>query len=235
MFSDSARYATHGEDVTAETLRLFHTVASAYRSAPTKYEMNLVLKGHYIFDSSDPYHAETLPNDHVKVVGQDGLLQQFLNYVTKHYHTFPTYDLAVLLSGRTFENKIRGLATVSGMCDHPAFRGVIAQPTYPNHVLNSNVIAHEIGHTLSSHHDGQNGSPNMDCDSKEYIMAPHVNTNTQFSSCSIELFNTFMDASTCLYNNPETTPIREAKLTDPYYHAHPLNDPNKGRPGSTHI
>lgn len=190
LFSDYARVQQLGaRQVAVLGRRLMNNIASYYLNAPTMNEFRIVMSGHYMFDKGDPYKKLNTKAG-IVVTGNRGLLQQFLNHVNKHRSKYPAHDSAMLLSNNNMQYNIRGLANVESYCTYNA--GGINMVTYSNEVLNSVLVAHELGHTLGLMHDPEH---------HQAIMNPYVQGVSTFSRASIRTLNRIGNAR-CLRNNP---------------------------------
>jgi hypothetical protein len=134
-------------------------------------------------DTSDTFSATTVPAD---------LLAEVATYRGK----LPSggSGLTHLMTGRTLDGNIIGIAYLGAVCDGNESAS-LSQST-ASMMEGALVAAHELGHNFSAVHDGVSGA----CSStpQTYLMAPSINFNNQFSSCSLGLINTLVKTASCL-------------------------------------
>ena len=150
-------------------------------------------------------HLEMMANDPYNNYNglQGDLLESFCDYqVQRNAGTDSDpnhWDMALLLSGLDFHDTngfpgTMGLAYVGGVCvptsdcliGELGVRNQAGKP-YPSTGFTSVfVMAHEIGHNLGMHHDG-----NVGCESNGFIMSASRGTHeeTQWSQCSRKVIN----------------------------------------------
>ena len=137
-----------------------------------------------VSDTDDPFSATTVPTD---------LLAELATYRGK----LPGSDdsgLTHLMSGRTLDGNIIGIAYVSAVCD--GSDSVSLSDTTISTTMGALVAAHELGHNFNSPHDGVAGA----CAStpQTYLMAPQINFNNQFSACSLTQITARASSASCL-------------------------------------
>ncbi|CAN8032588.1 unnamed protein product [Ixodes persulcatus] len=94
--------------------------------------------------------------------------------------------------GKSILNGIMGYAEPGGLCSERE-RVAIAEDAPHSYSL-TQIIAHELGHTLGATHDGDLTDNNHCSGNGGYIMAPytHGSNNGHFSNCSIEEIQNFV-------------------------------------------
>uniref|UniRef100_A0A0K8RAV2 Putative metalloprotease n=1 Tax=Ixodes ricinus TaxID=34613 RepID=A0A0K8RAV2_IXORI len=107
-------------------------------------------------------------------------------------------QLADLMNGRITTN-VKGLAYLGGLC-HPTRR--FGQIEDVAHTFSGvSAAAHELGHLMGMHHDGEipsynvSGTPWLQCSrSGGYLMAPYLGGANEgfFSRCSLQQMNLFL-------------------------------------------
>jgi hypothetical protein len=137
-----------------------------------------------VSDTDDPFSATTVPTD---------LLAEVATYRGK----LPGSDgsgLTHLMSGRTLDGNIIGIAYVGAVCD--GSDSVSLSDTTISTTMGALVAAHELGHNFNSPHDGVAGA----CAStpQTYLMAPKINFSNQFSSCSLTQITARAASASCL-------------------------------------
>ena len=137
-----------------------------------------------VSDTDDPFSATTVPTD---------LLAELATYRGK----LPRSDgsgLTHLMSGRTLDGNIIGIAYVSAVCD--GSDSVSLSDTTISTTMGALVAAHELGHNFNSPHDGVAGA----CAStpQTYLMAPQINFSNQFSACSLTQITARAATASCV-------------------------------------
>lgn len=135
-------------------------------------------------DATDTFSATTVPTD---------LLSEVATYRGK----LPASDgsgLTHLMTGRTLDGNIIGISYQSSVCNGNDSAS-LSQST-ASMMEGALIAAHELGHNFSAVHDGVTGA----CSStpQTYLMAPTINFNNQFSSCSLGLINSLVKTASCL-------------------------------------
>ena len=129
------------------------------------------------------------------------LLDEFCSWQKKQNSedTKLHWDHALLLTGLDLRsknnNKIVGLAPVSGMCQTETSCTV----SEGSHFESVFVIAHEIGHSLGMKHDGRTDF--NECDPSAYLMSPTLGSGkNSWSSCSKKYLDEFLstEQASCL-------------------------------------
>jgi hypothetical protein len=103
--------------------------------------------------------------------------------------------LTHLMSGRTLDSNIIGIAYVGEVCD--GSNSVSLSDTTVSTTMGALVAAHELGHNFNAPHDGAAGGA---CAStpQTYLMAPQINFSNQFSSCSLTQINARLASASCV-------------------------------------
>jgi metallopeptidase family M12-like protein len=135
-------------------------------------------------DANDTFSATTDPND---------LLSEVATYRGKLPKS-DTTGLTHLMTGRSMDGNIIGIAYLGAVCDGDYSAG-LSQSTVST-TMGALVAAHELGHSFNSIHDGIPGV----CAStpQTYLMAPTINYSNQFSSCSLSQINALVATASCL-------------------------------------
>lgn len=136
----------------------------------------------------DPY-TTTNPED---------LLVEFRDYWNTN-HADITRAVAHLFTGKDLVGSIIGIAYVSVVCNDTFAYGLSESKFSANFARRQTLTAHEPGHNWSSSHCDEVGSC-TDCCPLGHTMCssvPAMPSNT-FSTCSVDVIDTFRDASTCL-------------------------------------
>jgi hypothetical protein len=134
-------------------------------------------------DASDTFSTTTIPTD---------LLAEVATYRGKLPND--SSGLTHLMSGRTLDGSIIGIAYVGTVCD--GADSVSLSDTTVSTTMGALVTAHEIGHNFNAPHDGVAGA----CAStpQTYLMAPKINLSNQFSTCSLTQIAARAATASCL-------------------------------------
>ena len=108
--------------------------------------------------------------------------------------------LTHLFTGRTLDGSTVGIAYSGALCRRE-FGAGLTQGTH-SETMDSLIAAHEIGHNFGAPHDGTSGA----CESEtgDFLMAPRLNGNDQFSSCSITEMLDDISRASCISALPGT-------------------------------
>ena len=109
--------------------------------------------------------------------------------------------LSHLFTGRNLDTTTVGIAYTGALCSR-RFGAGLTQATH-NVMTDSLIAAHELGHNFGAPHDGTSGSA---CESEtgDFIMAPRINGEDQFSSCSITQMQSDVNRASCITPLPST-------------------------------
>jgi len=195
--NDVARVAEQGGEAVAisDTIATVATMNAVIANSGLSPRIRIVLSNQLVFDE-DPFTPQPLENGEID---EEDLLNAFNDWAADE--PLPAHDLHVLLSGYDFSGNVVGIAPVSGMCSNER-SGLVVQATRNLQNLIGLVSIHEIGHSLSMNHDGDNG-----CPQSGFIMSPSADPrlmNPQFSDCSQGEYLAFIDSanSQCLDDLP---------------------------------
>ena len=135
--------------------------------------------------SNDPFTDEREASD-------------LLDELSTYRSTTPAQNsngLTHLYTGRDLSGTTVGIAWTGALCSN--FFGAGLSEGNGSPTFDSLVAAHEIGHNFGAPHDGQSGSA---CESEtgSFIMAPQLNGNDQFSSCSIAEMSDDIAGASCI-------------------------------------
>ncbi|OWF37336.1 A disintegrin and metalloproteinase with thrombospondin motifs 16 [Mizuhopecten yessoensis] len=145
--------------------------------------------------TSDRFKAQ--PRD---LIYADEVLNKLIKWRFRMGTDLPVHDHTILFTGYdlyrpTIANKgVAGFARVKSMCSHTSV-SIVEEHGGFNSILTA---THEIGHSLGAYHDGHN---NTCIGEDNYIMTPIGGSATpsnalnpfQFSSCSEDAFQSFLD------------------------------------------
>jgi hypothetical protein len=129
------------------------------------------------------------------VSGEDTLLDRFRTYMFSGAgSSIPKGGVNHLFSGKNFDGSTLGVAYVGALCN-TQFGYAINEVRVAN-TTSALVVAHEMGHSFGSDHDGEMGSA---CSGQTgaWLMSPSINGSTQFSPCSINTIMPEINAATC--------------------------------------
>jgi len=197
-FSDTTRVAQQGGEAAAlaDTIAAASAMNRVFAETSLSPRVRFVLVGQDVFEE-DPFTVSMVGGGEVD---DQVLLSSFNAWAGAE--PLPPHDSHVLFSGLDFAGFTVGLAPLGAMCSGPD-SGVIIQASPDLEGAVPFIGVHEIGHTLSMNHDGDNG-----CPVGSLIMSASLDTynvQAEFSSCSQEewsQFHTYGEAS-CLADVPD--------------------------------
>lgn len=103
--------------------------------------------------------------------------------------------LTHLFTGRDLDGTTVGIAFIDSICDRQYGAG-LTEARNRSVWVESLITAHEMGHNFGAPHDGDqacSGTP-----SNTFLMAPSINGNDQFSSCSLSIMQPRANAASCI-------------------------------------
>jgi len=103
--------------------------------------------------------------------------------------------LSHLFTGRNLNTTTVGIAYTGALCSR-RFGAGLTQGTH-DITTDTLIAAHEIGHNFGAPHDGTSGSA---CESEtgDFLMAPRINGNDEFSSCSLSQIQDDINRASCI-------------------------------------
>jgi len=151
--------------------------------------------------ASDPFDPATFdPTD---------LLTELSEYRLQN-PTHSSRGLTHLYTGRDVTGTTVGLAWLGTTCSD--YFGAGLSEGRAGLITDSLIAAHEIGHNFNADHDGEAGRSCPDTP-EDFIMAPSVNLNQQFSDCSINRMQAHAARARCVAALPAVDVSIE--MTDP--------------------
>ncbi|MEL6667973.1 MAG: M12 family metallo-peptidase [Bacteroidota bacterium] len=175
---------------------MLNTLALVQTNYDTEFanEINFFVTDTYIATSnaSDPWTNDTNAGTllgNFRSWGNDG---NFCN----------DYDVATLWTARNLDGSTVGIAYRPGACSGSRYN--VCQYFTTNNAALRVLWAHEIGHNLSSPHDGSGG----------FIMSPSVNITNQWSTASVGSIDAFVaNNQDCFSTCPTSNPVASAQAT----------------------
>jgi hypothetical protein len=200
--NDQRRYQQESEDTETKTATIFNIVAGLYANNNFDPALTLTLIGQDTYVVNDPY--EITHNDVSCDTCGDGevramlLLSQFSEYSNNANYKG---DVNQLFTGFDLNGSVLGVAYVDAGCTATASGVIQATSTSTSYV--ATIAAHELGHSLSARHTGEDNT----CATSGFIMSASIGSPlaTQFSSCSKTSINAYTSSKTCFDNDPTTT------------------------------
>ncbi|MCB1618696.1 MAG: hypothetical protein KDI08_08265, partial [Pseudomonadales bacterium] len=143
---------------------------------------------------SDPFSTTTVPNT---------LLGELGNW-RRNTPAQAAHGLTHLLTGRDLDGTTVGIAYLGSLCN--ARSGASLSQGTLSQINSALIIAHEMGHNFGAPHDGEAGSV---CESapQTFLMAPRLNGNDRFSSCSLERIAAAVATAACItaFESPDAS------------------------------
>jgi Metallo-peptidase family M12/Reprolysin family propeptide len=139
-------------------------------------------------DNAELFSSTTVPGD---------LLAEVSSYrarLSAHTNTGLTH----LMTGRTMQGNIIGISYLGAVCQG-ASAVSLSQSTISTS-MGGLIAAHELGHSFNAVHDGVPGV--CATTPQTYLMAPIINFNDQFSSCSLNQIEARAVTAQCLVQIP---------------------------------
>jgi hypothetical protein len=102
-------------------------------------------------------------------------------------------DITHLMTGRNLDTTTVGIAYLHGVCS--AQYGAGLSQSGLNTTQAALIAAHEIGHNFGAPHDGEGACSTTPTN---FLMAPQLNGNDQFSACSVQQIQPYVNNSSCL-------------------------------------
>jgi uncharacterized repeat protein (TIGR01451 family) len=136
-------------------------------------------------DAADPFTDES---------NAGALLVELLTY-RQNTPAQNSLGLTHLYTGRDLDGSTVGVAFDNVLCRSDAGAGLSEGNS--SVIFDSLVAAHEIGHNFGAPHDGETGGV---CESEplDFIMAPILNSSTQFSQCTISIMQANAARASCV-------------------------------------
>ena len=134
---------------------------------------------------SDPLSTTTSPS----------LLLRELGQLRRRDAALRVTGLTHLFTGRDFDGDAVGVAYIDAVCD-PQLGAAITELRGRTTFFESLIAAHEIGHNLGAPHDGEEG-PCLTTP-QSFLMAPRINGNDAFSSCSLREMESRLALAACV-------------------------------------
>jgi len=177
----------HGAQARADLLELFNIVEGIFL---TQVGVQLRAAAITILDTNPDLLTST---------DASTLLEDFAIYRRQNVELY-SLGLAHLFVGRDLDDtnpptRTVGIANIGVLCDRRY--GVGLTQATSSSVFDALITAHEIGHNFGAPHDGDTRYACADV-SGDYIMAPQLRSQTQFSQCSVAQMLPEITAATCM-------------------------------------
>src|SRR5512139_348716 len=122
------------------------------------------------------------------------LLEELKNYRVATA-TQRSAGLSHLMTGRNLDGRTIGIAYIGGLCSS-SFSASLSEARNTLQ-FDALVAAHEIGHVFGAPHDSETGSA-CEATPATYLMAPQLNSNSNFSQCSLDQIAPVVARAFCL-------------------------------------
>ncbi len=181
--ADYSYYIDHGNDYTqviTDLEEIFNIVDGIYQ---TDLDVDLQIITYFIVDCAgcDPWTTSTSPG---------AVLSDFRNWGNAGGFLTELYDVASFWTDRNIDSYV-GYASVSAVCSSRKYN--INQDYTSNLDRLKTLWAHELGHNFGSTHDDFLG-----CDYGDIMWPNVIASATNFSSCSIDVINAYIDGVSCM-------------------------------------
>jgi hypothetical protein len=103
--------------------------------------------------------------------------------------------LSHLMTGRNLDGRTIGIAYISGLCSN-SFSASLSEARNSLQ-FDALVAAHEMGHVFGAPHDSETGSA-CEATPATFLMAPQLNSNSNFSQCSLDQIAPVVTRASCL-------------------------------------
>jgi hypothetical protein len=103
--------------------------------------------------------------------------------------------LSHLMTGRNLDGRTIGIAYISGLCSN-SFSASLSEARNSLQ-FDALVAAHEMGHVFGAPHDSETGSA-CEATPATFLMAPQLNSNSNFSQCSLDQIAPVVTRAACL-------------------------------------
>ena len=104
--------------------------------------------------------------------------------------------LTHLFTGRDLDGKTAGIAFVGSVCDRQYGAGLTESSN--TRWVESLIAAHEIAHSFGAPHDGDTTQSCGSTPPNQFLMAPAINGNDQFSACSLNVMRARTASASCI-------------------------------------
>jgi hypothetical protein len=166
-------------------------------------QLNLQISVDFI-DIPNVATDDKLPGD----TNPNSLLIALEKYRTNSKHI--QYGGTILFTHRVLTQGNIGIATINTACSTLA-AGIVSTQYGPD--IDGLTMAHEIGHILGADHDGDKNGFCPNATDKIYLMSDtsFLNTNSTFSSCSVDVIRNSYPAHQCIAPTVKEQPAMDPK------------------------